>query len=166
MAKLVILTEGFAGTSHELKTERTTVGRHDDNAFVIAEPSVSGHHCEILLRGSEVVVRDLNSTNGTFINSQQTAESVLKPGQILRLGQIELRLEDATAPPAKKVLDHTVALGSGVKLSELEQSGTRTVTPPFAKKSDKVNRVFLAVVIVVGLLIVILIGYSVFRLMF
>lgn len=166
MAKLVILTEGFAGTSYELKTERTTIGRHDDNAFVVAEPSVSGHHCEVLLRGKEVVVRDLESTNGTFINSQQITEGVLKPGQILRIGQVELRLEDAGSPQAKKVLDHTVALGSGVKLTELEQSGTRAVAAPFAKKTDKANRVFLFVGIALGLLIIALIGYSVFRLKF
>lgn len=166
MAKLVILTEGFAGTSYELKTDRTTVGRHDDNAFVIPEPSVSGHHCEILRRGNEIVVRDLNSTNGTYINSQPVTESVLKPGQILRLGQVELRLEDGTAPPPKKPLNHTAAIGAGVKLTELEQKSGRPVVPPFAKKSDKANRIFLYVGVALGLLILGLIGYSVFKLTF
>ncbi|MCX8108741.1 MAG: FHA domain-containing protein [Verrucomicrobiae bacterium] len=167
MAKLVILTEGFAGTSYELKAERTTVGRHEDNAFVIPEPSVSGHHCEIILKGTEVVVRDLNSTNGTYINSQPISEGVLKPGQILRLGQVELRLEDgATPPPPKKPLAHTTALGAGVKLTELEQKGGRPVVPPFAKKSDAANRIFLVVGIVLGLVILGLIAYSVYRLSF
>ena len=71
--------------------------------FQIAEPSVSSHHCEVLLRGNEVVIKDLNSTNGTFINDEKITESVLKPGQTLRLGQIELRLETgapAAADPA------------------------------------------------------------------
>ena len=65
-----------------------------DNNFPIVVASVSSHHCEILMRGNEVVVKDLNSTNGTFINGQQvTGEAVLKPGQVLRLGQVEIRLE-------------------------------------------------------------------------
>src|ERR1700686_5895780 len=98
MAKLVLLSAGMAGRSHELKVDKTTIGRVEDNSFPIAEPSVSSHHCEILLRGSDVVVRDLNSTNGTFINGEKVTETVLKPGQILRLGQIEMRLETEGMP--------------------------------------------------------------------
>ena len=101
MAKLVILSQGMTGRSHELKVDKTTIGRVDDNTFPIAESSVSSHHCEVFVRGSDVVVNDLNSTNGTFINGDKvTGEAVLKPGQILRLGQIELRLEVEGAPPA------------------------------------------------------------------
>jgi len=93
MAKLVLLSAGMTGRIHDLKVDKTTIGRVEDNTFQIAEPSVSSHHCEILLRGSDVVVRDLNSTNGTFINGEKVTETVLKPGQVLRLGQIEMRLE-------------------------------------------------------------------------
>src|SRR5216684_4409508 len=93
MPKLVVLSAGMTGRTHELKVDKTTIGRVEDNTFQIAEPSVSSHHCEVLLRGSDVVVRDLNSTNGTFINGEKITETVLKPGQVLRLGQIEMRLE-------------------------------------------------------------------------
>src|SRR5215471_15559046 len=102
MAKLVLLSAGMTGRTHDLKAEKTTVGRVEDNTFQIAEPSVSSHHCEVLLRGADVVVRDLNSTNGTFINGEKVTEAVLKPGQTLRLGQIEIRLEAegaASVPP-------------------------------------------------------------------
>src|SRR5579859_2816474 len=112
MAKLVVLSEGMTGQSYELKVDKTTIGRVDDNTFPITQPSVSSHHCEIFLRGNDVVVKDLNSTNGTFINNQQvTTEAVLKPGQILRLGQIEMRLETAAgAPAAKKNVDSTMVI--------------------------------------------------------
>src|SRR5580698_6369223 len=98
MAKLVVLTQSMAGRSCDLAAERTTVGRVEDNAFQIAEPSVSSRHCEIFLRGSDIVVKDLNSTNGTFINGEKTTEGVLKPGQTLRLGNIELKLDAPGAP--------------------------------------------------------------------
>src|SRR5271155_5765947 len=98
MAKLVILNQDMTGRTHELNVDRTTVGRVEDNTFQIADPSVSNHHCEVHLRGSEVLIRDLNSTNGSFINGEKIAESILKPGQTLRLGQIELKLEAAGAP--------------------------------------------------------------------
>src|SRR4051812_43132658 len=102
MSKLVLLTEGFAGRTYELNVEKTTVGRVEDNAFQIAEPSVSSHHAEIILKGNDVVVKDLNSTNGTFINGEKVTEAVLKPGQTLKLGQVELRLEgkDGAGAPA------------------------------------------------------------------
>src|SRR5579872_3082687 len=103
MAKLVVLSEGLTGQSYELKVDKTTIGRVEDNTFQIAHPSVSSHHCEVLLRGNDVVVKDLNSTNGTFINNQQvTTEGVLKAGQVLRLGQIEIRLESAVPAAAGK----------------------------------------------------------------
>src|SRR6266446_9217223 len=102
MAKLVVLSAGMTGRTHELKVDKTTIGRVEDNTFQITEPSVSSHHCEIVLRGAEVMVRDLNSTNGTFINGEKVAESVIKPGQVLRVGQIEIKLETegAAAAPA------------------------------------------------------------------
>jgi CheY-like chemotaxis protein len=83
----------LAGRSHELGGRWVTIGRGDRNAFQIVERSVSNQHCEVLLRGNELVVRDLRSTNGTFISGKSITEGVLQPGQSLRLGLVELRLE-------------------------------------------------------------------------
>ena len=127
MPKLVVLSEGLTGRSHELKVDKTTIGRLEDNAFQIPEQSVSSHHCEVLLKGSDVIVRDLDSTNGTYINGEKISEKVLKPGQILRLGNIEARLEGvdgavagaAAAPTEKKKQDRsTRVIPRGVKLNE------------------------------------------------
>jgi pSer/pThr/pTyr-binding forkhead associated (FHA) protein len=162
MARLVLLSEGLTGRSYELKTEKTTVGRVSDNAFEIPEASVSSHHAEIHLRGNDVLVKDLNSTNGTFINGERVTEAVLKPGQILRLGMVEMRLETGAAAAAmkKQVLDQTRVIPQGVKLDDLE--GARTPLDfkktGFEKKSNKAARAFLifailAAVILGGLLI-------------
>src|SRR6185503_3707870 len=99
MARLVLLSEGLTGRTFELKVEKTTVGRVEDNAFQIPETSVSSHHAEILLRGNDVVIRDLGSTNGTFISGEKITEAVLQPGQILRFGTAEMRLDTGEAPP-------------------------------------------------------------------
>ena len=158
MLKLVVLSPGMTGRTQELKTDKTTIGRLDDNTFHLVEPSVSSHHCEVLLRGSDVVVRDLNSTNGSFINGEKVTESVIKPGQILRLGQVELRLEtDAPAAPTKKQLDQTLVMQRGVSLTELEQgargAGFDTKSAGFSKKTDKGSKIFWLVVGLVGLAI-------------
>src|SRR6266496_5031154 len=150
MAKLVLLSEGLTGQTYELKVDKTTIGRLDDNAFQITEPSVSSHHCELTPRGNDILVKDLNSTNGTFINGEKISESVLKPGQILRLGQVEMRLESGAAAAAasaasKKPLEKTMVIG--IKAQDLEQ-GSRPVNfeanAAFSKKSHKANKVFIA----------------------
>ena len=173
MAKLVILTQGLNGRAHELNVDRTTIGRVEDNLFQIAEPSVSSHHCEALLRGSDVVIKDLNSTNGTFINGEKITESVLKPGQTLRLGQVELKLEaekavsapgsaPATAPapgPAKKQAEATIVIPRGVSLSELEGGGRPPgfdTSKEFSKKRNRSGIYFWIGVGIVGVIIVVL----------
>jgi pSer/pThr/pTyr-binding forkhead associated (FHA) protein len=95
MAKLVVITKGLAAASHELGEKWATIGRADGNDFQIAEASVSGRHCEVKLRGEELLVRDLQSTNGTFAAGQKISESVVKPGQTLRVGEVELRFENS-----------------------------------------------------------------------
>jgi len=165
----------MTGRTHELKVDKTTIGRVEDNTFQIAEPSVSSHHCEILLRGSDILVRDLNSTNGTFINGEKVTETVLKPGQVLRLGQIEMRLETDSTPsssptpssapstpsptPAKKQFDQTVVMQRGVSLEQLEQGrggGFDAAGKGFSKKDDKANKIIWIVAGSVGFIIVLL----------
>jgi pSer/pThr/pTyr-binding forkhead associated (FHA) protein len=163
MAKLVVLSEGFTGLSHELKGEKTTIGRLEDNSFQVAEASISSHHCEIYLRSGDLVVKDLKSTNGTFINSEQVTEAVLKPGQILRLGQVEIRLESGAGAGAagagsasKKPLDKTMVISQGVKIQELDQGSRPAVETKsaFAKKTNQTNRIFIAIGVVLGIAIV------------
>jgi pSer/pThr/pTyr-binding forkhead associated (FHA) protein len=172
MAKLVVLTEGMAGRTLELTAEKTTIGRVEDNTFQIPEPSISSHHCEVLLQGSEVKVRDLNSTNGTFINDQPITEAVLLPGQILRLGKVEIRMETAAggaasaptpAAPAKKPIDRTVVMSGGVSLNELEQGprqgGFDAASKAFSKKDDRTSKFFIVGVVIVVAVILAVLAY-------
>lgn len=164
MPRLVLLTEGFTGRSFELKAERSTVGRLEDNNFQIPAPSVSSHHCELLLQGNDVVVKDLDSTNGTFINGEQVTEAKLPIGQSVRFGSIEARLEASatTGATGKKLLDKTSVLPQGVKMNDLEQGTQKIKTfdgnSPFKKKSNKTTWIFVAIGIV---LVVTIIGIGV-----
>ena len=178
MAKLQVLNGSLAGQSYELKVDKTTVGRVDDNAFPIVEPSVSSHHCEILLKGEDVVVKDLDSTNGSFINGQKISEATLKPGQILRLGQVELRIDDGspvpapspakpadapapvppTAPGSKARQDQTMVVQRGVSLDQLAEprsAGFDTASSGFTKKTSGINRWFIIGGIIIVLIIVV-----------
>jgi pSer/pThr/pTyr-binding forkhead associated (FHA) protein len=172
MAKLVILNQGMTGRAHELNVDRTTIGRVEDNTFPITDPSVSSHHCEVHLQSGEILIRDLNSTNGSFINGEKITEKILKPGQILRLGQVELKLEvegatatpsPAPAVPGKKAVDSTMVMPRGVSLSDLESGGR----PPgfdtntaFSKKRNKAGIYFWVGFAIVILVIIVLLLYA------
>src|SRR5256885_10264513 len=93
MPKLVVISQSHAGLAHELGTRWVTIGRSPGNAFQIVDSSVSGQHCEVLFRGNELLVRDMRSTNGTYIKDTLITEGVLEIGAVLRLGEVELRLE-------------------------------------------------------------------------
>ncbi len=175
MANLVILNQGMTGRSYKLNSERTTVGRVEDNNFQIADASVSSHHAEIEVRGEEIIVRDLNSTNGTFINNEKVSEISLRPGQTLRFGQVELKIDDGKPVPpraapapapapagSKKQLDGTMVIPRGVSLSDLEQGGNKPAgfdtNTAFSKKKNKTNTIFIIVgavvlVIILGLIV-------------
>lgn len=101
MAKLVVINKGLSGLSHELDGSWTTIGRAESNTFQIVESSVSARHCEVRLKGEELVVRDLLSTNGTFVGTKKITEAVLKVGETLCVGEVELRFE--TSPTALSV---------------------------------------------------------------
>src|SRR2546423_1398103 len=143
MARPVLLSEGLTGKTFELKPELTTVGRLPDNALQIPEASVSSHHCEIQLRGNDLFVRDLDSTNGTFINGEKIKEGTVKPGQILRLGMVDMRLEtgDAQAAAAasqKKLLEQTRVIPKGVKVDDLVGTQPLDVSKTgFEKESNR-----------------------------
>ena len=102
MAKLVVTNKTLTVMSHDLGEKWVTIGRHDGNVFQISEISVSGRHCEVRVRDGELVVRDLQSTNGTFADGKKIVEGVVKPGQMLRVGEVELRFEASASVPATK----------------------------------------------------------------
>ena len=96
--KLIFTGEPFAGRVCELTSEKITVGRGDHNALAIHHPSVSQTHCEILVNGPEVIVRDLHSSNGTFVEGVRILpQSQVKHGQAIWFGDVAARLE--LAPP-------------------------------------------------------------------
>ncbi|MFZ4573378.1 MAG: FHA domain-containing protein [Phycisphaerales bacterium] len=93
----------FTGTTFETDSEVITIGRRPNNAVVFTESTqVSGNHAEVRLEGSEVILRDLQSRNGTYMNGLRIAEpTVVRPGDRITLGETgpEFTVEAPPAPP-------------------------------------------------------------------
>lgn len=82
------------GDSVETRTfeaEVVTIGSADDNDLVLRDETVSRYHCRVFREGSHYLIRDLDSTNGTFVNRVRVREAWLNPGSTLTLGTSELR---------------------------------------------------------------------------
>ncbi|HEY1655213.1 MAG TPA: FhaA domain-containing protein [Candidatus Tumulicola sp.] len=69
------------------------IGRGDENEVVLADPSVSRSHALLDARGVEATVRDLGSTNGTFVNGRRVEVQGLRAGDELMFGNTRMRLE-------------------------------------------------------------------------
>ena len=96
MNKLILTGLTHPG-SFELEPGFNTLGRNPTNDFRVHDVTVSSFHCEIVVSEDSVLVRDLGSTNGTYIDGQSIHEAQLNSGQILRLGSAEMRLESQPA---------------------------------------------------------------------
>lgn len=76
------------------------VGRSVDSDCVLASRNVSKKHAEILVAGDAVFVRDLGSTNGTFVNGVRvTAATPVGEGDLIQFADVELRLGSQEAAP-------------------------------------------------------------------
>src|SRR5829696_9197383 len=95
MPKLIFSGEHFAGRVYQLTLEKTTVGRGEHNTLALNHPSVSLTHCEILLHGPEVIVRDLGPANGTYVNGKRLnrQQCQMKSGQVIQFGLVQARLD-------------------------------------------------------------------------
>ena len=93
MARLLKKTEAGEPEILELNLGLNCFGRDPANHFAINHSTVSAHHCDIILTAEAVLLRDCNSTNGTFLNGQPVQQAVLAAGQSLRLGDVELFVE-------------------------------------------------------------------------
>ena len=94
MARLLIKTGDLIGRTLELRLGVNHVGRDPGCDFPIEHSTVSLMHCELVLSNDGVTIRDCNSTNGTFVNGEPVKEAKLLPGQTVRLGDVELFVEN------------------------------------------------------------------------
>ena len=77
------------GTAYPLVRAITRLGRGSDTDIRVEDPGASRNHCEIVL-GNPVLVRDLNSTNGTFVNGQRISQVEVSDGTAITIGTTQL----------------------------------------------------------------------------
>lgn len=100
--QLIVVRGRSASKLLKLADGITTVGRQQDCQLRIASSQVSRRHCQLYEKEGELVVMDLGSSNGTFVNGKKIEMlTVLKPGDVLALGSVKFRVDQiGAATPA------------------------------------------------------------------
>lgn len=83
-----------AGKELPLTAQRTTLGRRPDNALTFNDVKVSGVHVEVVREGDGFVLRDLGSTNGTWLDGRKVTEVALGHGDRVKIGESEFLFVD------------------------------------------------------------------------
>lgn len=84
--KLVIRVNNKVQGEYFIHKKRINIGRHRDNDLRIDDPLISRQHAQILQQGRTVYLRDLNSTNGTYVNNKRVDIAALEEGTVVKLG--------------------------------------------------------------------------------
>lgn len=90
MPRLVIHPGTPQAWEIQLKPGLNFLGRGSSNDFKIEDLSISGSHCQIVVDQGSALIKDMGSTNGTFVNRVKIQESRLESGQPLRLGSVDM----------------------------------------------------------------------------
>ncbi len=92
MPQLITSVDGVEINRTYLTLERTTLGRKPHNHIILTDMAVSGEHCAFELTGlTDVVVFDLNSTNGTYINGSMVRMHLLQDGDVMAIGKFKIQ---------------------------------------------------------------------------
>jgi pSer/pThr/pTyr-binding forkhead associated (FHA) protein len=109
----IIISDKDNNLEEMILTEGTvTIGRSKDNDILINDLSVSAHHAKLVTFFKPTYIQDLQSTNGTYVNSRRVMEHTLEQGDVITIGKQSIYFykddEFKTAIPQ----DHTIELSS------------------------------------------------------
>lgn len=125
MPKLVLMFNKEVIKEYPFLKDSLTFGRNEDNTIVIDNLAVSGYHARVDKAGSDFILTDLQSTNGTFVNSKKVLSHKLSHGDNITIGKHSILFVSAEkekeAGDKKKALDQTMMLDTAKQRELLSQ---------------------------------------------
>ena len=126
MPLLIILPKGQSVRQLNIKGNPTTIGRTEGNSVVLNSERVSRTHALIDWDGDHYSVIDNGSLNGTYVNGQRVRRQVLRNGDMLSIGDCELRFLYDTRPlPQEEALRLVTIPGALADLDALAQAARK-----------------------------------------
>jgi len=164
MASLIGMSSEVKGKSFPIDRDEISIGRAKDNVVVIESATVSGHHCAIVRDGPHFTLKDLESTNGTRLNSKDVTSARLRPKDIVQIGSVEFLFD---AEPSEAVETHSYAE------AQVEVAPGPTAAPesfssisPFGARRTEASGFGLLVITLVGIVALIIVALFVVKLIF
>src|SRR6478609_11471496 len=136
--KLVVVGGEVKTTEITLKLP-STIGRGRDLAVVLPHPLVSRNHCELYEADGKLMVRDLGSLNGTFVNNERITESPLAPGELLTVGTVTFRAvydAEGNGGVDSKTMSLPKASDKTVKVNKSATVPAKPKQKPIVEESD------------------------------
>lgn len=93
----VVVGNGMVGSLFPIGERGLTMGRAEDRDIVVPDPASSRHHCHITPEQGEYVLHDNGSANGVFVNAVRVRECTLSNGDLVRIGNTEMRFVNPAA---------------------------------------------------------------------
>src|SRR5262249_2412234 len=94
LAQLEVIAGADRGRVFPLSPDAPLViGRGRQSVTRLSDLRVSRVHCQVEFRGSDILIKDLNSVGGTLVNDRAVTEQILRAGDVIQLGETKLRLE-------------------------------------------------------------------------
>ena len=137
MPKMIVSIDGVVIKEVQLAKNRTTLGRRPYNDIVIDNLSVSGEHALIHMAGAEVVLEDLNSTNGSYVNGKAIQKQALQNGDTIDVGKYKVQFVvhsaddsfDQAMAPKTGLVAVPLALGSRATIKVLSGAAAGREVP-------------------------------------
>ena len=161
MARLILEFNQEVLKDYPVRSRSITIGRQQDNTIVLDNPRVSGYHARIDKTGTDYILTDLQSTNGTFVNNENVVSQKLLHGDRIRIGEHVLLFvgtEKAKVEVEREniPLNQTVMIGVKPKIRE-PSPRPEIQRPEFGIREVKGSRpytritpIFIAIIIVLA----------------
>jgi pSer/pThr/pTyr-binding forkhead associated (FHA) protein len=131
MPRLLLKFDSTVLKEIPLGSRPVTIGRAPDNEMAIDNLAVSNYHARIYGEAGRLVVEDLNSLNGTFVNDMRVERATLRDGDLVQVGKHHIQVDNShdaalpvdawRKPPAPKV-DETMVLDTQERREMLRQA--------------------------------------------
>jgi pSer/pThr/pTyr-binding forkhead associated (FHA) protein len=161
VARLILEFNQEVLKDYPVRSRSITIGRQEDNTIVLDNPRVSGYHARIDKTGSDYVLTDLQSTNGTFVNNVNVVSRKLLHGDRIRIGEhllLFVGTEKAKVEAEREniPLNQTVIIGVKPKSKEVSplpeiqrpDYGIREIKG--SRHYTRITPIFIAIIIVLA----------------
>ena len=141
--KLYLTYNGRTLREIDVDRPRLLVGRSDHNDLCINSRYVSRHHALFFKRGSATVLMDLNSTNGTYVNSRRVHNHVLNRDDVISIGNHGIKFHDPAARQRDSLegtgFDETVVMKNLADMRKLLARENTQCLPTLTGKSSSAS---------------------------